>query len=153
MPVGPLAAVGTTYSVKAPEVVILVNLLPKCSVVQRFPSGPTVMELPASGTLYSVKTPAVVTLATLPALTSENQRFPSGPCTIANGELLAVGTMYSVMSPIAARALPLPSMISPAAANPPTATRTRGGEGNDSDGTPLSRREAFDTCPSPLPES
>ncbi len=60
-------------------------LLPPPSVNQRFPSGPTVIQvarLLAVGMEYSVMTPVVVILPILSVPYSVNHMAPSGPATI-----------------------------------------------------------------------
>src|SRR5207302_1883285 len=105
MPSGALFALGSVYSVIAPEVVIRPTLLPPASVNQRFPSGPPVTRvgtLPAVGTMNSVKAPAVVSRPILPVC-SVNHRFPSAPVVIPDGRLFGVGTEYSVKVPATVR--------------------------------------------------
>ena len=82
MPAGLLFAVGTTYSVNAPEVVTLATLFPMLSVNQRLPSGPAVIPkgaLLAVGTANSVAVPEGVMRPILLAADSVNHTIPSGP--------------------------------------------------------------------------
>ena len=100
--VGPLPAVGTENSVKAPPVVTRPILLPANSTNHRLPSAPVMMPLgllPAVGIANCVKVPLRVTRAMLLPSYSVNHRFPSGPAVMPLGVLFGVGTENSVSAP------------------------------------------------------
>src|SRR5260370_42624551 len=89
----------------SPLGVMFATLLPLCSVNQRLPSGPVVMDSGRLATFvvgYCVKTPVVVTLPIAPplrALPSVTHRLPSRPAAMPPEALSPAGSRYSVAAP------------------------------------------------------